>query len=484
MAEVTSNNLIQRPPIVVIMGHVDHGKTSLLDYIRKANVVSKEAGGITQSIGAYEITHNGRRITFIDTPGHEAFKAMRSRGATVADMAVLVIAADEGVKPQTLEAINTLKEVETPYVVAITKIDRSGANAEKIKSELLSNRVFLEGMGGNVSWQKVSAVTGEGIDELIDLILLLGDVLDINYDPRATAEGVVIESSKDSRRGIMASVVLRNGTLKTGEYIATESAYGKIKMLEDFKGERVTELCPSAPARVMGFEDMPAVGEKFRAGNVNLAEIRLTPVGNSVVEGKFALSLGTQEIESIKVITKADTSGSLEALNHVIKAVEGTRVIEGGVGDVTDGDVDQAINTGSAIAGFRIKISGSAKSRAEAKGVRIFLSDVIYRIVEEIEAHLKRIKGETVVGELEIIKVFSVEGKRAVIGGKVTAGTIKAGSEAKIEKRGGGTFSARVINAQKNRKDVSEVVEGEECGMLVETDAKLIPGDRLKVFAE
>ncbi|MDE2144764.1 MAG: translation initiation factor IF-2 [Patescibacteria group bacterium] len=493
MPETPSKNLIPRPPIVVVMGHVDHGKTSLLDYIRKANVVSKEAGGITQSIGAYEISHTltgsgrVRKITFIDTPGHEAFKAMRSRGATVADIAILVVAGDEGVKPQTIEAINTLKEVETPYIVAITKIDRPNANIEKVKSELLSNEVLLEGLGGDVSWQGVSAVTGEGVGELIDLILLLGDVLDLKYNPDSVAEGVVIEATKDSRRGVVASLVLRNGALRTGEYIATESTYGKIKLLEDFKGERISELYPSAPARVIGFEDLPAVGEKFQAGDVDLAEIKLVPIGNVSIETdktKAPLPEIQEDKESIKIITKADTSGSLEALNHVIREIEKVRIIGSGVGDITDGDVDQAISMGSAIAGFRVKTVGTAASRAETRHISIFSSNIIYRIVEEIEKHLKQIKGETVVGELEVLKVFSTEGKRVVFGGKVVSGSIKIGSETKIERRGTIISSARIINMQENRKDVVEVAEGKECGLLAETDAKILPGDRLKVFGE
>ncbi|MCL5006977.1 MAG: GTP-binding protein [Patescibacteria group bacterium] len=483
MPENLSTKLIPRPPIVVVMGHVDHGKTSLLDYIRKANVASREAGGITQSIGAYEIERNGRKITFIDTPGHEAFKAMRSRGATVADVAILVVAADEGVKPQTLEAINTLKEVGTPYVVAITKIDRLAANVEKVKSELSANGVLLEGLGGDVSWQGVSAVTGEGVNDLIELILLLGDVLDIKYDPHATAEGVVIEATKDSRRGVVASLVLRNGTLRTGEYIATESTYGKIKLLEDFKGERIGELVPSAPARVIGFEELPAVGEKFQAGDVDLAEIKLT-VGAASTGAKKAIPEVAEGEGGIKLITKADTSGSLEALNHVVGAIEGVRIVGSEVGDITDGDVDQAISTKSAIAGFRVKIAGSAKSRAESRGIDIFSSDIIYRIVEQIEEHLKKIKGETVVGELEILKVFSVEGKRVVLGGRVSVGSLKSGMEAKVERRGSVVSSARIVNVQKERKDVAEVVGGDECGMLVETDGKILAGDKLKIFAE
>ena len=496
MPEILSKNSMQRPPIVVVMGHVDHGKTSLLDYIRKANVVAREAGGITQSIGAYEIEHpstssgqapstssgQARKITFIDTPGHEAFTAMRSRGATVADIAILVVAADEGVKPQTLEAINTLKEVGTPYIVAITKIDRPNANIEKVKSELLSNGVLLEGMGGDVSWQGVSAVTGEGVNELIDLILLLGDVLDLRYDPGATAEGVIIEATKDSRRGVVASLILRDGILREGEYITTETTYGKIKLLEDFKGEKVQELSPSAPARVVGFEELPLVGERFQAGDINLAEIKLAAAGSAIKAA--GLSEAEESKEAVKLITKADTAGSLEALNHVIKGVEGVRVISSAVGDITDGDVDQAISTGSLIVGFRVKASGSTLNRAQIKNIKIISSEIIYKIVEEIEAHLKELRGAVVAGELEVLRIFETEGKRVVLGGRVVTGSIKVGTEVKVERRGSQISSARIINLQENRKDVTEVAEGKECGMLVESEGKLLPGDRLKIFSE
>ena len=489
MPETPSKNSIQRPPIVVVMGHVDHGKTSLLDYIRKTSVVAREAGGITQSIGAYEIEHpstgseQARKITFIDTPGHEAFKAMRSRGATVADIAILVVAADEGVRPQTLEAINTLQEVATPYIVAITKIDRPNANIEKVKSELLASGVLLEGMGGDVSWQGVSAVTGEGIGELIDFILLLGDVLGLQYDPESTAEGVIIEATKDSRRGVVASLILRNGTLKEGEYITTESTYGKIKMLENFKGERVQELYPSAPARVIGFEDLPAVGEKFQAGDINLAEIKLAAAAGPAARAGGAPA-AEEDKEAMKLVTKADTSGSLEALNHVIKEISGIRIVGSAVGDITDGDVDQAISTGSIIVGFRVKASGSTLNRAQIKNIKIISSEIIYKIVEEIEARLKELRGAIVVGELEILRIFETEGRRVVLGGRVVTGTIKVGVEAGVERRGGAVATVRIINLQENRKDVTEVKEGAECGMLVESDAKIQPGDRIKIFSE
>jgi len=293
----------RRSPIVVVMGHVDHGKTSLLDYIRKTNVVSREAGGITQSIGAYEIIHypggsesqnnadktrtnaeRGKRITFIDTPGHEAFSKMRSRGARVADLAILVVAADEGVKPQTTESIKTLLETKTTFVVAITKIDKPNADIDKVKNELTSAGVLLEGYGGSVSCEPISAKSGDHVNELLDLLLLASEMEDLSYDPAAPAEGIVLESKMDKRRGLEATVIVKNGTLRQGEPIATQSGKGKIKILEDFAGKAQKELVPSAPALVIGFSELPQAGERFvtgEAANVDLSAERTGIIGEA-----------------------------------------------------------------------------------------------------------------------------------------------------------------------------------------------------------
>ena len=251
MDSKVNNKSVSRPPIVVVVGNVDHGKTSLLDYIRKTNVVSKEAGGITQSTGGYEIEHNGKKITFIDTPGHEAFSKMRERGAKVADIAILVVAGDDGFKPQTTEALDILKATETPFLVAITKADKPGFNLEKVKADLMTNGIFLEGHGGDTSWQAVSSKDGQGVNELLDLILLMGEVLDLQYDPEAPATGFVLESLKDMKKGVVAYLILKNGTLKEGDEIATPSARGKIKTLDNFLGERTKSLVPSAPASIL-----------------------------------------------------------------------------------------------------------------------------------------------------------------------------------------------------------------------------------------
>ena len=264
----------QRPPIVVVMGHVDHGKTTLLDYIRKTSVAAREAGGITQAVGAYEIERDGRKITFIDTPGHEAFSAMRSRGAQAADLAILVVAADEGVKPQTKEAIKILEDAKTPFIVAINKIDKTAGNIEKAKNDLMGVNVFLEGYGGQTSYQGISAKTGEGVEGLLDLVLLVADVEDLSYDPSAPATGYIVEASRDPRRGIAVSVIIRNGTLHRGDKVRTPSAMGKVKILEDFSGKTAESLEPSAPAVVIGFEDLPLIGEEFFAGGSERARSR------------------------------------------------------------------------------------------------------------------------------------------------------------------------------------------------------------------
>ncbi|MDE2001411.1 MAG: GTP-binding protein, partial [Patescibacteria group bacterium] len=336
MANQSENN--KRPPVVVVVGHVDHGKTSLLDYIRKTTVAAKEAGGITQSVGAYEIEYNNRKVTFIDTPGHEAFSKMRVRGAHVADVAILVVAADDGVKPQTKEALKALTDSQTPFVVALTKIDKSTADVEKAKGDLAANGVFLEGYGGNVSFQGVSSKTGEGIGELLDLILLTADVEDLSYNPDANASGMILEAKRDSKRGNTVTVILKDGTLRRGDMIATPSAKGKVKILENFLGESVAELKPSSPAVIMGFEELPAVGEAFAAGKLPQETL------DAVVKKMSPRVTGSKakDDQTVRVILKADSAGSLEALNDLLLQIpimkdQRLEVIGQSVGEVTDG---------------------------------------------------------------------------------------------------------------------------------------------------
>src|SRR3989344_8951372 len=388
------NPKTKRSPIVVVVGHVDHGKTSLLDYIRKTNVVAKEAGAITQSIGAYEITHNGQRITFIDTPGHEAFGKMRTRGATVADVAILVVAADEGVKPQTKESIKILRDTNTDYVVAITKIDRNNADIESVKTELANEGVLLEGFGGSVSWHGVSVKTGEGIPDLLELILLHAEMDELTYDASVSGRGFVIEAHKESNRGVVVSVVLKNGALKDGDKVATESSSGRVRALENFLGKRVKELMPSSPATIVGFDGMPKVGEEFWVGEPQAG-----------MKKELAEIMSTKDTDGLKAILKAETAGSLEALKHLISPL--AYVVTSSVGEITSSDVRDAENTGSVIIAFGSKADRATERQAQISKVKIFYSKIVYELVKELELFLKRESAMGAAGELTVLKVFA-----------------------------------------------------------------------------
>lgn len=466
MVPKTQAKLHKKPPIVVVMGHVDHGKTSLLDYIRKTRLADKEAGGITQSIGAYEIEHNDHKITFIDTPGHEAFKAMRARGAAVADIAVLVIAADESVKPQTEESIKIIKESNTPYVVAITKIDSPRADIEKIHNDLMSAGVYLEGKGGDISWQGVSSKTGEGVSELLDFILLLADVLGLTYDQDAPASGIVIESRKDSRRGIIASLILRDGILKLGQNIATSSIEGKIKILEDFSGKSVSELYPSAPALVIGFDSVPFVGEDFQASNDTLCVLECIKQANCF----------TAKEGAILAVLKADVTGSLEALKDML--ADKIKLIGSSAGEITDGDVKLAMTCNAVIISFRTKFNTkSVETFAKNNGVKIFESNVIYELVKLVEEHIEEVSVPEIAGKLEVLAIFGKKDDKQIIGGKVLEGVIKSGRKIEIKRRGMFIDFAKIVNLQSGKVDIKEVTPPDECGMLIDSTASIKVGD-------
>jgi translation initiation factor IF-2 len=462
----------KRPPIVAVMGHVDHGKTSLLDYIRKTRVAGKEAGGITQSIGAYEIEHEGNRITFIDTPGHEAFKAMRTRGATIADIAILVVAADEGPKPQTEESIKTLTESNTPFVVAITKTDSLRADVQKVQNDLMNIGVYLEGYGGDISWQGVSSKTGEGISELLDLILLLADVSELDYEPQAHASGFVIESKKDSRRGIVASLILKNGTLRHGQSIVTSTTSGKIKMLEDFTGKSVSELTPSAPALVVGFDSIPSAGEKFEAAEESLV----------LLEAKERSAKADIKEGAITAVLKADVTGSLEVLKDIL--AEKINPIEFSAGEITDGDVKSAIAANAIIIAFRTKFnSKSVEMFAKNNNIRTFSSDIIYELVKSVEEYIEEVSEPEVAGRMEVLAIFGKKDDKQIIGGKVIEGSIKMGKKVEIRRKGMLVDDAKIVNLQSAKQDVKEVEAPNECGILIDTVASIKVGDELSQAA-
>lgn len=464
------------------MGSVDHGKTTLLDYIRKTNVAAKEAGGITQSVGAYEIEHSStgsgqtQHITFIDTPGHEAFSKIKARGAHIADIAILVVAADDGVQPQTKEALKIIKESQTPFIVAINKIDRI-PDTTKVKNELMQTGVLLEGYGGSVSYQALSAKTGEGINDLLDLILLAADVERLDFDPNHHASGIVLESTMDSRRGVIATLIITDGTLKTGDTIATATAQGKVRILENFLGKKVDSLSPSSPAVVIGFETLPKAGDPFHIGGAE----EIKPIPKKAM--RAVMSKEAKE-SNVNLILKADVSGSLEALTQVIKAIptkqgQTLEIIEESVGDITDGDVKLALSTKSLIIGFRVSATKAAETLARAQNVKIVQSEIIYDLVKVAEETLLSIGKTMARGKLEILATFGKKAGKQIIGGKVTEGIISNNAALDIERKASVVGKGKIVNLQQSKKDIKSVPVGSECGMIFDTETEIKVGDIL-----
>lgn len=476
-----------RPPVVVVMGHVDHGKTTLLDYIRKTEVAAREAGGITQAMGAYEIEHNGRKITFIDTPGHEAFTKMRSRGAKIADIAILVVAAEEGLKPQTKESIKILNEAKIPFVVAINKIDKPEANIEKVKNELTAEGVLLEGYGGSVSYEPISAKRGDNVDKLLDLIVLATDVENLTYSPEVQTQGFILEAKLDPRRGMEVTAIVKNGKLKQGDEISTYSAKGKVKILENFLGERAKELEPSSPALIIGFESLPQVGEEFIAGKKIDTEIEKAKQPNS----RGITQEQAQDESAIKFIVKASDSGSLEAISAIIRALPSEKnilVLDEAVGDVGDNDVKNAIASGAIILGFKTKVTKSAKTLAEAQRVLIITAGIIYELVQAAEKAIKEPASAAVKARLEILAVFNQKKlSKQLVGGQVVEGVMKNRANFEIQRLNPETGEAhsvghgKVTNLQTRKVDVNEVEAGKEAGLIVDSKTAIEKGDFLVI---
>ena len=481
-------NIVSRPPVVVILGHVDSGKTSLLDFIRQSHVTQKESGGITQHIGAYQIEKSGKKITFIDTPGHEAFSAMRQRGAKVADIAVLVIDGVEGVQPQTREAIGYIKAANIPFIVAINKTDRMEANPEKIKNDLIKEDVLPESLGGKIPSINISAKTGQGVSELLEVILLLGEMEGLKSDISKPADGLVIESFLDQKRGQTAVVIISEGILKTGDIIGTFSASGKVKILEDFQGAPIEKALPADPAIIIGFAGVPALGETFKVfqeseqvkNYLKSKEKTEIPEKLEPAEGQKVLNL----------ILKSDVAGSLEAISEVLKEIPQDKVIlntlESGVGEINESDVKLAKSTRAVISGFRVKINSIAKQIAERDKIKIMTFDIIYDLVEGIRKFMEKIilpeDVRTDLGKVKILAVFLAEKNRQIVGGRVVSGEIKKGALVEIIRNEEIVGRGKMINLQKNKKDAERVIRGEECGILYEGDAKIETGDTLAIY--
>lgn len=478
-----------RSPVVVVMGHVDHGKTTLLDYIRKSNVAARESGGITQGVGAYEVTHGSAgspqgKITFIDTPGHQAFTKMRSRGAQIADIAILIVAADDGVSEQTKDAIRIIKASKNaagkplPFIVAINKIDIAGADPVKVKNGLAQEEIFVEGFGGDVSCQEISAKTGQGVSELLELITLTAEVEELTYDASAPAHGFVLETQMSPQTGLSATVIVKNGTLRVGDEIGTASARGKIKGLRTFDGKVIKEITPSAPAIVLGFESLPRIGENFGVGaampQLIKQEERALPTAGEALQKRLSF------------VVKADNAGSLEALMDQIKGIKTpdntsrVTVLGEGVGDVTDGDAKLAGGTGSFIVAFRVKQTPAAKTLISSQKIKVFSSDIIYELIRNIEEEFSGRKKQIIAGDLEILKVFRQDNPGAqIIGGKVLAGEIKNQGSVEIHRGGKEIGTGRIANLQQSKKDADAVPTGLECGMLFSSQVLIEKGDHL-----
>ncbi len=502
--KVENLNLLERPPIVVVLGHVDHGKTTLLDYIRKTNVVEKESGGITQHIGAYQIKHHDKLITFIDTPGHEAFSQMRSRGAKVADIAILVVAAEEGVKPQTKEVISHIRKFKIPVVVAINKIDRPTANPQKVTGELAKEGIVVETHGGKIPSINVSAKTGQGVDELLEMILLVAEMEELKADFKKPASGVVIESYLDSQRGPTATLLIQDGTLKKGDIILCGDSYGRVKTLEDFRGDSIERALPSTPTIVSGLNQVPTVGEKFSAVSseeeaksmiVKPTEKRILPIIKKADQ--------PQAEKTFNLILKADVQGSLEAIEGTLKNIPISssdsaggkeqenitiNILKSEVGDISESDVKLAFSTDSTIVGFRVKLPNVIFELAKRQRVRIKTFEIIYELVEEVRRGLTRLLEPEIVredlGKMKVIAIFRKEKSRMIVGGKVISGRVENRASVNIIRNEEKIGKGRVIQLQCNKKDVPEVEKGKEAGILFEGDTVIEEGDVLELYKE
>lgn len=505
--KLNSINLIKRPPIIVIMGHVDHGKTSILDFIRKSRIADKEAGGITQAIGAYEIekeTKDGemRKITFIDTPGHEAFTKMRSRGARIADIAILVVAADEGFKPQTKEALNIIKKEKIPFLVAANKIDKPNANLEIIKKVCSENEVYIEEWGGETPLVPVSAKTGEGINDLLETIILMADISDLKADSNAPAEGVIIESHLNKLRGNTATLIIKNGTLKKGDFIASENSFTSIKIFENFLGKPIGEAAFSSPVLIAGFNPLPQVGSLFKSFNSKKeAEDYVENAKTEKERGKITPKKSPEKetpILEILLILKADNQGSLEAVENEILKLENENVkikfLSAKTGEIGEEDVKlSSISKNSIIIGFNSLVNKTAKSLSEKYLSTIQTFNIIYKITEWLREEIERrapveVKEETV-GKIQILKVFKKDLPREVIGGKVLEGKAIKGGYLKIYKKTSELYDAppappigKITELEKNKIRSDEVKEGNEFGIAAEVKKEIKEGDILDVI--
>ncbi|MET0156695.1 MAG: translation initiation factor IF-2 [Methyloceanibacter sp.] len=502
-AEDVAGDVDPRAPVVTIMGHVDHGKTSLLDAIRATNVVSQEAGGITQHIGAYQVvTPAGQKITFIDTPGHEAFTAMRQRGAQVTDIVVLVVAADDGVKPQTVEAINHAKAAQAPMIVAINKIDKQGADPQRVRTELLSHEIVVESLGGDTLEIEVSALKKTGLDRLLEAIALQAEVLELTANPNRPAEGVIVEAKLERGRGPVGTALVQRGTLHLGDLVVAGSAYGRVRALINDLGEQVKDAGPSVPVEVLGFDSAPEAGDQFAVveNEARAREItdyrmrerrkRLAVAGQRGSLEQMMTQLKAAGTKEFTLLVKGDVQGSVEAIVAALDKL-GTdevraRIIHAGVGGITESDVGLASTSGAVILGFNVRANSQAREAAERDGVEIRYYAVIYDLVDEVKQAMSGLlaptRRETFLGNAEILEVFTISKVGKVAGCRVTEGKVERGAQVRLIRDNVVVHEGKLSTLKRFKDEVKEVVAGQECGMAFEGYQDMRKGDVIECF--
>jgi len=493
--------LVERPPIITVMGHVDHGKTTLLDHIRHASVAEHEAGGITQHIGAYVVMQDGKPIVFLDTPGHEAFTAMRARGAGVTDIVILVIGADDGVMPQTREAIDHIKAAGVPLVVAINKIDKQGAKPDRVRQQLADLGIFVEGWGGDVGAVEISAKQGIGVSDLLERVLLEAEMQELKANPKATPEGVVIEARLDKGKGPVATVIVKDGTLKAGDIVLFDSTWGKTRALFDWAGKGLKDAGPSTPVEILGLGDVPNPGESFRVVNserearaaLDEAKLKEREAAADTKRASFEdlySNLQEGQLPHMNLVVKCDVQGSLEALCAVLEKLAtnevGVSIVHRGVGRITEGDVMLASASNAVIVGFNVRPDGNAKKVAELNGVEIRIYNVIYDIIDDVKAAmaglLKPNLREETLGEVEIRQIFKIPKIGRIAGSHVTKGLVKRTAKVRVIRDGIVIWDGKIASLRHEKDEARELKAGMDCGISLEGYQDFEPGDILEVY--
>lgn len=500
--DVVEENLVKRPPIVTIMGHVDHGKTSLLDAIRQAKVTASEAGGITQHIGAYTVSLNGEKITFLDTPGHEAFTAMRARGAQVTDIVILVVAADDGIMPQTKEAINHCKAADVPMIVAINKIDRPGANVDRVKQELTEHGLVSEDWGGDTICVPVSAKTGENLESLLEMVLLTSEMQELQADPNRKAKGTVIEAKLDKGRGAVASLLIQNGTLNVGDSILVGSTYGRIRAMFDDRGKKIKSAGPSIPVEILGLSEVPAAGDRFvvckdEKTARNMADLRKQKIkadshqaSNRVSLEDLYSQIQEGKVKELAIVVKADVQGSVEAIRQSLEKLSTddvkVRVIHGAVGAITETDVTLAAASNALIIGFNVRPDGNATAQSEKESIEIKTYRIIYDAIEDVKSAmigmLEPEYKEVVNGKAEVRMTYKISNVGTIAGCYVIDGKIVRNSEVRVIRDGIVIFESTLASLKRFKDDAKEVAKGYECGLSIEKFNDLKDGDIIESF--